>query len=235
MRSGVEGRQFSFNLGKELTYCRPILLPGEMDGDAILLVCRTHPEIIGGNGPDLRNEQVWANHVAQSFYRENGLDCVTARNEVFRLQFLAGTGHESHSEVWQTRIPGTGHTHLFRAVLGRKFCDWVQVLSRDLRAEQLCLGVELGFGISPRLEPDFIDALLLPVGEQADTVGACLNCIEIVLQLIKREIFINVLPDGKCRLQVEREFGDHTQSAEADNGTTKRVTIFVARQLQDIA
>src|SRR5205085_12158787 len=107
--------------------------------------------------------------------------------------------------------------------------------SRDLRTEIPFLGVALGFGIRPSLEPYLIDAMLLPVGEQADTVGACINYIEIVLQLIKREIFINVLPDGKCRLQVEREFGDHTQSAEADNGTTKRVTIFVARQLQDIA
>ena len=82
------------------------------------------------------------------------------------------------------------HTHLFRAILRRKFCDRVQVLSRDLGPEEFHLGVEPGFRIGPRLKPDFTHVLLLPVREQADTVGARLNYIEILLQLIDRGVFV---------------------------------------------
>ena len=111
----------------------------------------------------------------------------------------------------------------------------MQVFSRELRAEKFRLGLEFEFRICPGLEPDFIHTLLLPVGEQADTVGARFNCIEMLLQLIERKIFINVLPHSKGRLEVERNFRDYAKSAERDNGTAKGVTVFITRELQHVA
>ena len=79
----IEGLQLSFNMRDELAHCRPILLPSEMDADAILLVGHAHPQIVVRNCANLRNQQVWANHIAQSFDRQNGFDCLPARNEIF--------------------------------------------------------------------------------------------------------------------------------------------------------
>src|SRR5256885_17101099 len=49
------------------------------------------------------------------------------------------------------------------------------------------------------------------------------NCIEMLLQLIERKIFINVLPHSKCRLEVERNFRDYAKSAERSEEHTSEL------------
>ena len=44
-----------------------------------------------------------------------------------------------------------------------------------------------------RFEPDFVDALFLPIGEQADAVGAGLDGVEMILHLTPANFHVNVL------------------------------------------
>ena len=50
--AGLKWGEFFFDDGQELADGRPVLFPGEMDGDAGLLVAGAHPEIVGGDGAD---------------------------------------------------------------------------------------------------------------------------------------------------------------------------------------
>ena len=85
MWSRIEGSQLSFDLRKQLADGGPVLLPGEMDRDAILLAGCTHPEIVTGDGANLGDEQVRADLIAQPLDGENGLDRVPPGYEVFGL------------------------------------------------------------------------------------------------------------------------------------------------------
>src|SRR5947208_5463959 len=50
-----------------------------------------------------------------------------ARHEVLRLQLLAGAGRKARAKVRQPFIPGAGHAHLLRTILGGKFSNRVQI------------------------------------------------------------------------------------------------------------
>ena len=85
------------------------------------------------------------------------------------------------------------------------------------------------------LEPDFAEALVLPVGEQADAVGGGFDGVEMLFHLIERKIFVNVLAHLEGRLDVERNFGDDAERAEADDSTVENIAVFGAREFDDIA
>ena len=51
--AGMKWTQFSFDHRQQAFHCRPVLLPSKMNGYARLLVARTHPEVVGGNGSNL--------------------------------------------------------------------------------------------------------------------------------------------------------------------------------------
>lgn len=61
------------------------------------------------------------------------------------------------------------------------------------------------------LDPDCIDALLLPVREEADAIGAGHNGIKIFHQLSKRQILVYVLPHWEGRLKVKCDPGDDAE------------------------
>ena len=52
MRAGLKWSEFFFDDGQELADRRPVLFPGEVNGDTGLLVARAHPQVIGGDGAD---------------------------------------------------------------------------------------------------------------------------------------------------------------------------------------
>src|SRR6266699_2622145 len=58
------------------------------------------------------------NLVVQPFDCQNCFDRMPARHEVLRLQLLAGAGRKAHAKVRQPFIPGAGHAHLLRTILG---------------------------------------------------------------------------------------------------------------------
>src|SRR5579859_3870189 len=91
-------------------------------------------------------------------------------HEVFRLQFFTGARREAHPEVWQAFKPRARHAHLLRTVLGGKFGDGVQIPGSTLGPEEFRSCVKrLSFFIAA-LDPDFTDALVLPVGKKANAI-----------------------------------------------------------------
>jgi len=85
VRARIVRCQFPFNDGQEFADFRPFRLPSEMDGDAILFVSGTEPEIVGFDGADLGDHQVRADFFVQSLDGENGVEGAFVRNEIFRL------------------------------------------------------------------------------------------------------------------------------------------------------
>src|ERR1019366_5148466 len=132
-------------------------------------------------------------------------------------------------------VPGAGHAHLFGAVLGGKLGNRVKVPGCELRAEELrgcrkCLPVA-----DTTLYPDLFDALLLPVGEQTDAVGARLDVIEVVLHLSERQVLVHVLPHRIGGLDIERDPGDHAESAKPDHGSLEDLAVGFTRQFHHVA
>lgn len=138
----LERGEFFFDDGEKLADGGPVLLPGEVDGDARLLVAGAHPEVVGGDGADFCDEQVRSDLVAEAFDGEDGFYGVLAWDEVFGLQFFAGARRETHAEVREALVPGAEEAHLLGAVFGGEFGDGVEVFGGEFGAEEFGLGVE---------------------------------------------------------------------------------------------
>jgi len=78
----------------------------------------------------------------------------------------------------------------------------------ELCAEEL--GGEGGgdAGIETALDPDLGDAVILPVGEEADAVAAEEDLVEVFFEMRHGEVFIDGLSDLEGGDEVERGFGD---------------------------
>ncbi len=163
---GRKRGKFSFNHRKHAPDRGPVLFPGEMNGDAWLPVAGAHPQVIGSDGTDLRDQQVRTHLVAQPFDRKDRIDRVAPGHEVFRLKFFPGARGEAHAKVRQPVVPGPGHAHLLGAVLGGKLGDGVKISGCKLGAEEFPWCRESLPFSDAALDPDLIDALLLPVGKQ---------------------------------------------------------------------
>src|ERR1700747_2386106 len=235
MRACVERGQFPFDDRQGPTARGPLLLPSEMNCYAGLLATWAHPELVRGNGADFSNHQVWRDLIAQAFNGEDRLDCVLARNEIFGLKLLACAGSESHAEVRQAIVPGARHTHLFGTIFGRELGDGVKIFCCELGTEKFRLGHARSLTFDATLQPDFVDALLLPVCEKTDAVGGGFDGVEMILRLAQGEIFVDVLAHEEGRLKVESHFCDDAESAEPDHGSEKRVAVFPTGKIHDVA
>ncbi len=71
---------------------------------------------------------------------------------------------------------------------------------------------------NPPFDPYLADPVILPVGEQADAVAAGEDLLQVMLQLIHREVFVNHLTDLKGRLYRQRNPGYHPDRTQVDRG-----------------
>src|SRR6202008_3040208 len=85
------------------------------------------------------------------------------------------------------------------------------------------------------LQPDFVDALLLPIGEQTHAVGCGHDFVKVILHFREGKILIDILLNLKSRLDVERNFCNDAESGEADDSAGKNIRIVFAGKLDDIA
>ena len=136
-------------------------------------------------------------------------------HEVFRLQLFPGAGHEPHAKVRQALKPRTGNAHLLGAVFRRQCRNRVQVDGSELRPIKLGARVKFLPFFDAVLDPQFVDALFLPVGEQADAVSAGFDGIKVFFQLAEGKVLIHILPHHKTGLNVESDFRDYSQSAQS--------------------
>ncbi len=73
-------------------------------------------------------------------------------------------------------------------------------------------------GVEAALDPDLGDAVVLPVGEEADAVAAEEDLVEVVFELRDGEVFVDGLGDLEGGLDVEGDFGDDAEGSEIDDG-----------------
>ncbi len=236
MGAGVEGGEFFFDEGEDLLDGGPLGLPGEVDGEGGALVGHADPEVVGGDGAEFGDEEVWGDAVAELLDGEDGLVGVVAGDEVFGLDFGAAAGSEVQLEVGKALVPGAGDAELFGAAFGGVAGDGVEFLRGGFGAEELggewCGG---GAGIEAAFDPDLIGLVILPVGEEADAVAAEEDLVEMLFELGEGEVFVDDLRDLEGGLEVEGGFGDDAEAAEVDDCAQELVAVFGAGEGVEVA
>ena len=203
VRARVEGFEHFLDLRQQFTHGLPLLLPREMDRDAVPLICGAHPQLVRRDHPDLRDIQVRANLVAEGFlYRQNGLDGFGAWDEVLGLELVADARGSARAEMRQPVVPRPRDAHLLGDILGRHKSDGMKILRRELPAEKLLWAVK-GFMVFipiPDLEPHLLDRLVLPSREQAHAVCSRHDRFEVILDARERHVLVHVLTHRECGL-----------------------------------
>src|SRR4051812_38206302 len=85
------------------------------------------------------------------------------------------------------------------------------------------------------LDPNLVDTRLLPIGEEADTIAARLDGVEVVLHLREGQILIDVLANRVGWLNVERDARDDPESTEPNDSGAEFLSIGRARELDHVA
>ncbi len=216
--AGVEGGELFFDEWEDGLYFGPLGLPGEVDGHGGALIGHAHPEVVGSDGAELGDEEVWGDAVAELLDGEDGFVGAVAGNEVFGLEFGAATGGEVELEVGKALVPGPGDAELVGAGFGIMVDDGVEFAGGGFGAEEL--GREVsggGAGFEAALHPDLGDVVVLPVGEEADAVAAEEDIVEVLFKLGDGEVLVDGLGDLKCGDEVEGGLGDDADVAERDD------------------
>src|SRR5215208_7946850 len=78
---------------------------------------------------------------------------------------------------------------------------------------------------SMMFQPDLVKVCILPIGEQADTISAREQLIQMYFQLCKRQVFINILAHLKGWRNIQGQFSDHPKSAQPNDGSSKLLPI----------
>src|SRR5215472_14401 len=97
--------------------------------------------------------------IAEPLDGENGVNGIAARNKVFRLQLLAGAGRKAHPKMRQAFVPGTGNTHLLRAIFSGKLSDGMKILRGSRGAEEFRGRLKSPGVVGASFDPDFTEAL----------------------------------------------------------------------------
>ena len=82
-------------------------------------------------------------------------------------------------------------------------------------------------------EPDLVDALLLPVGEQAHAVSAFGDGVEVVFQLMPWEIFVDILLHLKRPHNFQGKAGDDSQGTEGDDHSVKLLGMLFSGEFEE--
>ena len=124
-------------------------------------------------------------------------------------------------------VPGAGDALLFGAGFGGVTGDGVEFLGGEFGSVEI--GGEGGGGVAldAALDPDLRGAVVLPVGEEADAVAAEEDVVEVVLELVEGEVFVDGLRDLEGGQEVECDGGDDAEGAEMDDGAEEGVAVFV--------
>ena len=105
MRPGAERRQLVFDQRQQLPDRGPILDPGEVDGNAVLLIARAHPQTVRRDGAHFGYLQQRRNAVAHLINGLDGCQGHRARHLVFGLQLRTAAGREIHAKMRQPLVP----------------------------------------------------------------------------------------------------------------------------------
>ena len=132
-------------------------------------------------------------------------------------------------------VPGAGDAELLGAVFGGVSGEGVEFFGGELCVEELG-GEGVGdAGVEAALDPDLGDAVVLPVGEEADAVAAEEDLVEMFFELRHGEVFVDGLRDLEGGLDVEGDAGDDAEGSEMDDGAEELVAVFGAGEGVELA
>src|SRR3981189_1690487 len=101
----------------------------------------------------------------------------------------------------------------------------MQILGSTFRPEEFRRCVKRLTIFNAALEPNFADALILPVSKQADAISAGLDCIKVIFHFSKRHVFVHILAHQESWLNIERDLSDYAQRTKPNNHSPKRFAI----------
>src|SRR5215216_6248361 len=214
VRSRLEPRERSLDVGEHARHGLGLRLPDEVDGDGVAPVLRTHPQPVGGDRADLGNLQHRLDALPQATQRPDRGHGVPARQQELGLQLLAAARREAHTEVRETVRPQARPPELGRAVHGVEIEDRVPVDRRGGRAEQLP-AYPLRLAGHAALQPHLVDGVA-PAREDADAVAARSDLVEVLVQGVPDKSLEHPLADVVGRLDLEGEARDGAECAEPD-------------------
>ena len=196
----------------------PVGVPGEVEGEAVLLVGGAEPEFVGGDGAEFTHHQMLGELALHGVERAERGGTILSRHEVFGLELGAGAGREFHLEVRQAQVPWAEDAHLVGG--GRRIHDGDGVIGTIGRpgAEEIA-GAQRGIGEA--LEPDMGDAVAIPVGEGADGVGGRGDGLEVVDIGRERQIDVEVLAHLEAGHDVDGDGCDDAECTETDHGAVE--------------
>lgn len=233
--AGVEGGEGGFDFREEGEDWFGFGAPGEVEGEGVLPVGHGEPEVVGGDGAELGGEEERGDVVAELLDGEDGWEGVLAGDEVFGLDFGAGGGGEVHFEVGEALEPGAGDAELVGAVDGVVVADGVEFGALEGGSvEGGGEGFRLGGG-GEGFDPDFVGAVVLPVGEERDGVAGREDTVEVVLELGEGEVLVDGLGDVEGGDDVEGDAGGEAEGSEGDDGSGEGVGVVVAVEGDEVA
>ena len=125
-------------------------------------------------------------------------------------------------------MPGARNALLDRAAFSRKCRDRVSMRWCGVRLKEVGQRRNRNIAGALALHPDLVDAIALPIGEQADAVSARCDSVIVICQLLPGQILIDALLDLKNGNDVERQLRDHPECAKADDHSAKPLTMLLA-------
>ena len=158
-----------------------------------------------------------------------------AGDEVLGLDLLAAGRGEVHLEVGHALVPGAGSAELLGAGLGSVAGYGVELFFLQGGSVEERRQVMDFIGRDTALNPDLLDAMVLPVGEEAEAVAGAEDVVEVVLELGEGKILVDDLAHLEGRLDVEGDGGDDTERAEVDDGAEEVVAVLLARDVDDVS
>ncbi len=147
----------------------------------------------------------------QFFDRHYSVIGIFNRHKIFCLQFFACTWREAHLKMRKPCIPWSGHAHLFSAALRGLIFHRVNIFCRQLCSVKFWCKCRDGITVHPAFNPNLINVFVFPIGEQAYTVPARHNCLEIILERFHWQVAVNNLPHPKSWKQVKSKPGYDSQ------------------------
>jgi hypothetical protein len=136
---------------------------------------------------------------------------------------------EVHAEVGHALVPGAGDAHLLGAVFGGVAGRWGAAFRwrRWLRRTRAAMAV-FSPGATRLLIQTWCDAMVLPVGEEADAVAAGHDGFEIVLELVDGEVLVDDLGHLEAWADVERDLVTTPRAPRPTTAPRKMVAVFFA-------
>ena len=108
-------------------------------------------------------------------------------------------------------VPGAGDTELFGAGCGVVVVDGMELFRGGFGSVEDGWDERFVFGFGNVFDPDLVDVVVLPVGEEAHAVTAAHDCFKVVLELVHGKVLVDDLGHIEARLDVERDLGDDSQ------------------------